>query len=124
MAGLYFITTGFFELDLQGCRDILAGYIEYLDRYPNFSLLILDDLPELHSSSCWHVKENSSVAINYWNGPAPVMCQSGHAALAQEFQKHYETIWKRGAGSLGNRAYVISILQSVIRKMDEVLLRG
>ena len=121
MAGVCFITTGFFELDLQGCRDILVGYIEYLNRYPNFSLLILDDLPELHSSSCWHVKGNQSVEINYWNGPAPVMCQSGHAALAQEFQKHYETIWKRGAGSLGNRAYVISILKSIIRKMEDVL---
>ncbi len=124
MAGLYFLGTGFYELDLQGCRDILAGYVEYLNRFPNFSLRILDDLPELHSSNCWHVKENQSVAINDWNGDVPIMCHSGHSALIQEFQKHYETIWKRGTGSLGNRAYVISILQSIIREMDEKLDNG
>ncbi len=121
MAGVYFLTKGFYDLDLQGCRDILAGYIEYLDKYPNFSLLILDDLPELHNSSCWHVKGTQSVSINDWSGEAPVLCQSGHAALVQEFQKHYESIWKRGSGSLSNRAYVVSILKDVIRKMDAVL---
>lgn len=121
MAGVYFLTKGFYDLDLQGCRDILVGYIDYLNKYPNFSLLILDDLPELHSSSCWHVKGTQSVSINDWSGDAPVLCQSGHAALVQEFQKHYESIWKRGAGSLGNRAYIISILKNVIRKMDDIL---
>ena len=121
MAGLYFLTTGYFELDLQGCRDILSGYVDYLNRFPNFSLLILDDLPELHKSNCWHVKENQSVAINDWNGAVPIMCQSTHSALIQEFQKHFEAIWKRGTGSLSNRAYVISILQSIIREMDEKL---
>lgn len=121
MAGVYFLTTAFFELDLQGCRDILAGYIEYLNRYPNFSLLVLDELPELHSSNCWHVKENQSVAFNDWNGSVPIMCQSSHAALVREFQEHFESIWKRGTGSLSNRAYVISILKSIIREMDQVL---
>ena len=121
MAGVYFLGTGFFDLDLQGCRDILAGYINYLNRYPNFSLLILDDLPELHSSNCWHVKENQAVCINDWNGDTPVMCQSNHGTLIQEFAKHYEEIWKRGSGSLKNRAYVISILQGIIQKMDSIL---
>jgi hypothetical protein len=121
MAGVYFLTRGFFDLDLQGCRDILIGYIEYLEKYPHFSLLILDDLPELHGSSCWHVKGTQSVSINDWSGMSPVLCQSGHGALVQEFQKHYETIWKRGSGSLSNRAYVISILRGVIKKMDAVL---
>ena len=123
MAGVYFLTTAYFELDIEGCRDILSGYIDYLNRYPNFSLLILDELPELHSSNCWHVKENQSVAINDWNGETPIMCQSGHAALIKEFQEHFETIWKRGTGSLSNRAYVISILQSIIREIDQSMER-
>ena len=121
MAGVYFLGKGFFDLDLQGCRDILAGYIRYLNRYPNFSLLILDDLPELHSSNCWHIKENQDVYINDWNGDAPVMCLSNHGILIQEFSRHYEEIWKRGSGSLKNRAYVISILQGIIQKMDSIL---
>ena len=121
MAGLYFLGTGFFELDLQGCRDIVAGYIDYLNRFPNFSLLILDELPELHNSNCWHVKEGQSVAINDWNGPAPIMCHSGNRVLVQEFQRHYEAVWERGTGSLPNRAYVISILKGILREMDQIL---
>lgn len=120
MAGLYFLGSGYFELDLRGCRDILSGYIDYLDRFPNFSLLILDDLPELHRSNCWHVKKNLSIAINDWTGD-PIMCQSNHAMLVQEFQKEFDSIWERGTGVLKNRAYIASILRGVIREMDEKL---
>ena len=85
------------------------------------SILILDQLPELHGSNCWHVKKNNSVAINDWNGPTPIMCHSTHPALVQEFEKHYDAIWAKGSGSLGNRAYVISILQGIIKEIDEKL---
>lgn len=118
MAGLYFLGSGFFNLDARGCRDILTGYIEYLEKYPNFSLLILDDLPELHSSNCWHVKQNSSIAINDWSGDAPVMLQSNHNVLVHEFQTHYDEIWERGKGSLRNRVYMISILKKVIEELN------
>lgn len=121
MAGLYFLDTGFFDLDLQGCRDILSGYIDYLNEYPNVSLLILDDLPELHSSNCWHVKKGNNISINDWTGKAPIMFHTVQSALVQEFAKHYENVWERGAGSLGNRAYVISILQEIIQDMDRKL---
>lgn len=120
MAGLYFLTTGFFDLDLEGCRDILTGYIENMNLYPNFSLLILDDLPELHGSSCWHVKQARSIAINDWNRE-PIMCESHHASLVQEFQRHFDAIWERGTGALRNRAYIISILEGIIQEMNEIL---
>ena len=121
MAGLYFLVPGTFDLDLQGCRDILSGYIDHIETYPNVSILVLDQLPELHDSNCWHVKKNNSVAINDWNGPTPIMCHSTHPALVQEFEKHYDAIWAKGSGSLGNRAYVISILQGIIKEIDEKL---
>lgn len=120
MAGLYFMTTDYFDLDLQGCRDILAGYIAHLNKYENFSLLILDDLPELHRSNCWHVKRGKSLAINDWN-EKPVMCESRHSTLVDEFQRHYDKIWERGTGSLLNRAYIISILKGIILEMDEAI---
>lgn len=120
MAGLYFLSTGYSYLDLQGCRDILTGYIDHLNKYECFSLLILDDLPELHRSNCWHVKRSTSIAINDWN-EEPIMCESRHSTLVNEFQRHFERIWERGSGSLMNRAYIISILQGIIGEMDEVI---
>lgn len=120
MAGLYFLSTGYFDLDLRGCRDILVGYIDYLERFPNFSLLILDELPELHHSNCWHVKKESSIAINDWTGD-PVMCHSNHGTLVKEFQREFDAIWERGTGVLKNRAYIISILRSIVQEMDEKL---
>lgn len=121
MAGLYFMQTGFFELDLQGCIDILTGYVEYLEKYPNFSLLILDNLPELHSCNCWHIKHNTSIAINDWNGAGPIMIHSNHNVVVQEFQTHYNTIWERGKGSMKNKAYIISVLKSVIGELKKEL---
>ena len=121
MAGLYFLRTGFFELDLQGCMDILTGYVDYLEKYPNFSLLILDDLPQLHGSNCWHVKNNSSIAVNDWNGSRSIMLHSNQNVVIQEFQKHFDSIWELGKGSDRNRAYIISVLRSVIEELKKRL---
>lgn len=121
MAGLYFLGTGFFDLDLQGCMDILTGYIAYLEKYKNFTLLILDDLPELHNSNCWHIKANTGIALNDWNGAEPIMIHSNHSVVVQEFHHHYDAIWERGKGSQTNRAYVISVLKSVIAEMKKIL---
>lgn len=119
MAGLYFLSTGFFELDMQGCMDILTGYAECLEKYPNFSLLIVDDLPQLHSSNCWHVKNNTSIAVNDWNGAEPIMLHSNHNVVIQEFQKNFDSIWEHGKGSEKNRAYIISVLKSVVDELKK-----
>lgn len=119
MAGLYFMTVGFFTLDIRGCRDILNGYIEYLQQYKNFELRILDDLPQLHHMNCWHVKKGISVAINDWNGSQPVMVHTSMNQVVQEFQMHYDDVWEETSGILGNRAYIISILQKFVKQIDE-----
>lgn len=73
MAGLYFMERGYIELDAEGCAAILKGYVEYLEKVPNFKLLILDDLSTAQKDNCWQIKREHHVAINHWSGPEPVM---------------------------------------------------
>ncbi len=113
MAGLYFMERGYIDLDAEGCLAILNGYIECLERLPNFSILILDDLDELHHNNCWHLKQNQSLGINNWQGKEPVMIHSDQLMLLREFQARYDTLWAKGAGAIGSRANVISILRDV-----------
>jgi len=117
MAGLYFAELGYVDLDAQGCVDILEGYLDYLTNELNFSLLILDDLTALHGNNCWHIKRSGHVAINNWQGKEPVMIHSDQLTLLREFQERFDKLWERGAGAVGSRANVISILRDVVRRM-------
>ncbi len=118
MAGLYFAELGYVDLDRQGCADILNGYIDYLEREPNFELLILDDLPELNGNNCWHIKKDGHITINNWQGQSPVMIYSDQLMLLREFQARYDTLWAKGA-AIGNRAGVISILRDMARRLEK-----
>ena len=117
MAGLYFAEFGYVDLDTQGCVDILEGYLDYLENEPNFSLLILDDLAALHGNNCWHIKRSGHVAINNWQGKEPVMVHSDQLTLLREFQERFDKLWEQGAGAIGSRANVISILRDVVERM-------
>ena len=117
MPGLYFMRKGFVHLDAQGCADILNGYIQYLEAFPNYHLLILDDITLLHSDNCWQLKQNHHLAINHWSGPEPVMIHSDQLILLREFQAHFDRLWAQGAGGIGSRANVISILQDVVERL-------
>lgn len=118
MPGLYFMRKGFVHLDAQGCVDILNGYIHYLEEFPNFHLLILDDITLLHSDNCWQLKQNHHLAINHWSGPEPVMIHSDQLMLLREFQVHFDRLWAQGAGGIGSRANVISILRDVTDRLE------
>lgn len=120
MPGLYFMKKGFVHLDAQGCADVLFGYIHYLETVPNFHLLILDDITLLHSDNCWQLKRNHHLAINHWSGPEPVMIHSDQLMLLREFQAHFDRLWAQGAGGIGSRANVISILRDVAGRLDQV----
>ena len=113
MAGLYFAERGYIDLDAQGCVDILEGYLDYLANEPNFSLLILDNLTALHGNNCWHIKRSGHVTINNWQGREPVMVYSDQIMLLREFQERFDQLWEQGAGAVGSRANVISILKNV-----------
>jgi len=119
MAGLYFAEQGYLDLDRQGCIDVLNGYIEYLTKDTAFNLLILDSLPELHGNNCWHIKRGSHVSVNNWQGGEPVMICSDQLMLLREFQTRYDELWARGAGAIGSRANVISILKDVVERMSK-----
>ena len=118
MAGLYFMERGYIDLDAMGCIAVLNGYINYLESVPNFSLLILDDLSALHQNNCWHLKQNQSLGINYWQGREPVMIHSDQLMLLREFQTHFDHLWTQGAGAVGSRANVTSILRDVAGRLN------
>ncbi len=118
MPGLYFMKKGFVHLDAQGCADVLCGYIRYLETFPNFHLLILDDITLLHSDNCWQLKQNHHLAINHWSGPEPVMIHSDQLMLLREFQTHFDRLWAQSAGGIGSRANVISILRDVEGRLN------
>lgn len=120
MAGLYFAERGYIDLDAQGCADVLNGYIDYLTNEPNFSLLIIDDLTALHGNNCWHIKRSGHVSINNWQGREPVMVYSDQLALLREFQMHFDALWTQGAGAVGSRANVISILKDVAERIENI----
>ncbi len=117
MAGNFFMENGFVELDARGCADLLAGYIRYLEAYPNYRLLILDDFDVLHACSCWHIKQNQHISINYWSGTEPVMVYSDQLMLLREFQTHFDKLWASGEDGIGNQGNVIAILRDVIRRL-------
>lgn len=119
MPGLYFMKKGFVCLDVQGCAAILNGYIHYLETVPNFHVLILDDITMLHSDNCWQLKQNHHLAINHWSGSEPVMIHSDQLILLREFQAHFDRLWAQGAGGIGNRTNVISILRNVAQQLTE-----
>ena len=119
MAGLYFMERGYIDLDAMGCAAVLNGYISYLESTPNFSVLILNDLSELHQNNCWHLKQNQSLGINYWQDREPVMIHSDQLMLLREFQMHFDALWAQGAGAVGSRANVISLLRDAAVKLQE-----
>lgn len=124
MAGNFFMENGFVELDARGCADLLAGYIRYVEAYPNYRLLILDDFDVLHACSCWHIKQNQHISINYWSGTEPVMVYSDQLMLLREFQTHFDKLWSAGEDGIGNQGNVIAILRDVIRRLRAAHLDG
>ena len=74
--------------------------------------------PGSFSSSCWQLKQNHHLAINHWSGTEPVMIHSDQLMLLREFQAHFDRLWAQGAGGIGSRANVISILQDVAGRLN------
>ena len=74
--------------------------------------------PSCHGNNCWHLKRDGHISINNWQGKEPVMVYSDQLMLLREFQTRYDALWKRGAGAIGSRANVISILQDVAGRME------
>lgn len=119
MPGLYFMRKGFVKLDAEGCSAILEGYIRYLNAVPNFHVLILDNIVLLHANNCWQLKQNHHLAINDWSGGEPVMIHSDQLLLIREFQTYFNSLWAQGAGCIGNRSGVISILEEILEKLKK-----
>ncbi len=124
MPGLYFMGSGFVNLDATGCAAILKGYIHYLETVPAFNVLILDDLSILNVGSCWHIKQNASVAVNCWSGEEPLMIHTDQILLVGEFQSRFNDLWEQGKGFIGSRAGVTAILQDVLTQLAERHLDG
>lgn len=119
MPGLYFMKKGFVNLDTGGCVAILEGYIRYLETVPGFHVLVLNDLSALNAGSCWHIKRNTSVAVNCWSGKEPQMIHTDQILLVAEFQSLFDALWVQGKGCVGSRAGVVAILHDVLKRLRE-----
>ena len=119
MPGLYFFGGGIVHLDASRCLAVLEGYIYYMNRFPNFHIVILDEIPELHERSCWHIKQNKHWMLNGWNKDEHIILFSEQLILTHEFQLVYNNIWSKINYCEGHRAQTISVLQNCIARLKE-----
>ena len=117
MPGLYFFGAGIVHLDTVRCLSVLEGYIEYMNRFPNFQIVVLDDIPELNERSCWHIKQNTHWMLNGWNKDEHIILFTDQLMLTHEFQLLYNNIWNKINYSEGRRAQTISVLQDSIARL-------
>ncbi|MCL2159818.1 MAG: helix-turn-helix domain-containing protein [Oscillospiraceae bacterium] len=117
MPALYFFGTGIANLDAKGCLSVLEGYIKYLNKYPSFHLVILDEISELNENNCWHIKQNIHWMLNGWNKDEHIILYTNQLMLTHEFQTLYDDIWNKAHYSEGRRKQTIKILQESIAEM-------
>ncbi|MCL1791898.1 MAG: helix-turn-helix domain-containing protein [Peptococcaceae bacterium] len=117
MPALYFFGVGIAYLGAEGCLSILEGYRDYLNKYPNFHLIILDEIPELSERSCWHIKQNSHWMLNGWSNDEHIILYTVQLMLTHEFQSLYNGIWSHANYSEGRRTQTLSILEDSITRM-------
>ena len=116
MPALYFFGVGIVYLDASGCLSILEGYCDYLSRFPNFHLIILDEIPELSERSCWHLKQNSHWMLNGWSKDDHIILYTSQLMLTHEFQWLYDAIWNKTSYCEGRRGQTLTVLQdSIVR---------
>ena len=93
MPSMYFMDTGVWHIDAEDCVETLNGYLRYLEAYPNFQVVLLDDESLFMENSCWHIKNNKHVMIHSWNIDNPIMVYSDQLLLIDEFQRHFDNLW-------------------------------
>jgi hypothetical protein len=121
MPALFFMNKGVIHVGLQGSIDMLKGYIDYLNRYENFNVTVVDEIPGLNAHCCWRLKQNHHIAMNYWACEEPFLIYSDHLILTYEFQAHFNNIWMKSGYSAGGRANTIAILNDVIGRLEAKL---
>ena len=113
MPSMYFMDSGVWVLDAADCAGVLDGYIRYLERVPNFHVILLEDEEQFMPNSCWHIKNNKHVMIHSWNVDEPVMIYSDQMMLIDEFQKHFEYLWGKINGNGSSKRAAIETLRGL-----------
>ncbi|MEA4928374.1 MAG: helix-turn-helix transcriptional regulator [Candidatus Limiplasma sp.] len=112
MPAMYFMDTGVWHLNAADCVNILDGYIEALERVPNFHVILLEDEALFMPNSCWHIKSNRHIMIHSWNTDRPMMVYSDQMMLIDEFQKHFDHLWSKvNLGGSSKRAAIETLRQ-------------
>lgn len=117
MPGVYFMEKGILELNTKGCIALLEGYIDYLEAFPNFNLMIANEITAVNTDSCWHLKQNRHVTINAWDKEDPTLIYSDQLILTHEFQTHFNNLWMEENYSLGVRSRTIETLEEILVKL-------
>lgn len=112
MPSMYFMEAGTWSLDAEDCVDVFNGYIQYLEKIPDFQVLLLEDEQLFMPNSCWHIKNNKHIMIHSWNIDEPMMVYSDQLMLIDEFQHHFDRLWEQ-SGASGSKRRVIETLTAL-----------
>ena len=104
MPAMYFFSPGIWKLDAEDCLALLDGYIHYLEAFPQFQVILLEDEALFMPNSCWHIKKDRHIMIHSWDIDNPLMVYSDEMLLIDEFQNHFDGLWKRVSPGMTRRA--------------------
>ncbi len=113
MPAMYFMDSGVWHLEAEDCAALIGGYIRYLERVPNFHVILLEDESQFMPNSCWHIKNNKHVMIHSWNVDEPLMIYSDQMMLIDEFQKHFDYLWGKNSGGGSSKRAAIETLREI-----------
>ena len=113
ISGAYFFEKGVIDLDAGACSALLEGYIRCLETFPNFHLMLADELHEMNKDCCWQLKQNRHAAFHVWKKQKPTLIYTEQLILTHEVQKFFHDIWTRGEYSLADREGTIETLGAI-----------
>lgn len=112
MPTIYFMSTGINYLDREDIIAIFDGYLRYLKSQPQLEVLLLEDDDLFVENSCWHIKNNRHLMMHSWNIDKPMLVYSDQLMLIDEFQLHFDDIW-RAASAETTRRHVMETISEL-----------
>lgn len=115
---IYYSDTGISIVRKDLCGEILRGIADYLERIPNFSVMLVDDASLFKPNSCWHIKNNHHVMIHSWDQDNPALIYSDQLVMIDEFERHFLYIWGRDPLAGFDRSQAIERLREYADQMQ------
>lgn len=117
ISGSYFYEKSVIDLDAGACSDLLEAYIHYLNTFPNFHLMVADEINGMNEDCSWHIKQNRHTSFYIWKKEKLTLIYSDQLILTHEVQQFFHDIWVREKYSPGVRAKTIEMLKETCAKL-------